>query len=210
MHGVAEEEMLELASLYALGALAGAEAADFEAHLRAGCDACRREVDALTAAAHALAYAAPPVDAPAAVRAKVEAFARAEARADAAGGRREPQGPRPAPQEAEKLTVRADEGAWRELCAGVSVKRLFLDQERGTVTSLFRLEPGARIPTHEHSGTEECLVVEGDVYTDEVSLGPGDYHCAPKGSTHETLSSVNGALLLIVAQAAPEMLRAAL
>jgi anti-sigma factor ChrR (cupin superfamily) len=204
MSGVAEDYMSELAALYVLGALGERAEAEYEAHLTF-CNDCRREVESLDAVANALAFAAPEADAPTGTRAKLEAFLRDEARelapADA-----------PAKQDtdAPKLTVRAGEGEWRALVNGVSVKRLFVDRARGTVTSLFRLEPGARIPTHQHSGTEECLVVEGDVYTDEISLGPGDYHCAPAGSTHETLSSVSGALLLIVAQATPDVLAAAM
>ncbi|MDQ3816820.1 MAG: cupin domain-containing protein [Acidobacteriota bacterium] len=102
------------------------------------------------------------------------------------------------------LTVRAAEGEWHELLEGVAVKQLYVDAERGTVTSLFKLQPGASLPIHFHAGTEECLVLEGDLRTDEIVLHRGDYHCAPKGSRHPLIMSVTGALLLIVAQASPE------
>jgi anti-sigma-K factor RskA len=64
----------DAAGLYALGALAGADRDAFEAHL-ATCEECAAEVRSLGAVVHALPYAAPQVDPPAALRARVLAAA---------------------------------------------------------------------------------------------------------------------------------------
>jgi len=64
----------DAAGLYALGALAGADRDAFEAHL-ATCEECAAEVRSLAAVVHALPYAAPQVDPPAALRARVLAAA---------------------------------------------------------------------------------------------------------------------------------------
>jgi anti-sigma-K factor RskA len=55
------DDMLALASLYALGVLVPQEAAAFEAHLREGCPTCQTELDAFAAVVGPLGYAAPSV-----------------------------------------------------------------------------------------------------------------------------------------------------
>ena len=97
------------------------------------------------------------------------------------------------------LVVRAGEGRWRPTDdAGVSFKLLFADRERGTVTTLVRMEPGSRIRSHRHLGVEQCLVLEGDVRSGEVGMTAGDFNCSMPGSVHEELISDGGALLLLV------------
>ena len=59
-----------LASLYAAGALSDAERTSFETHLEV-CRECVTEARALMPVTHALVYAAPPLDAPPALRARV-------------------------------------------------------------------------------------------------------------------------------------------
>lgn len=197
-HTAADTEALEHATLYALGALGPDESAAFEGHLADGCDVCRQEIDSLSSVNAALSFDAPRATPPARTRESLLTFVRrtdraeTEAKTDAAAA------------SPPLLTVREEEGDWQPLLEGVTIKRLYVDQERGTVTSLFRLQPGAFLPTHTHAGTEQCLVLEGDMRTGEIVLHRGDYHCAPKGSRHPTMMSVTGALLLIIAHAGPE------
>lgn len=181
------EQIVELASLYALGALPADEAADFAAHLETGCAECVAEVEPSLAVVTALGLAGPAVDPPAGVRAKLLGQLRL---VDAPEQTRE-----------SFVTVRADEGDWRQIFDGISVKQLFRDEARGTVTSLFKVGPGAGFPTHHHDGYEQCLIIEGDFHLDDQSYGPGDFTCALPGSTHQISYSEGGALLLIVAAA---------
>lgn len=204
-HSVATDEILETVSMYSLGALDPPERSAFEEHLASGCEVCETQLQSFLCVGAALAMGVRDMSPPARVRRKLEEFLRAETRqqeeeeeeSSARPALSQPastQPPRPF------ITVRSDEGEWREELAGVHVKRLFVDRERGTVTSLFKLQPGTRVPEHFHSGAEECLVLEGDVCAnDDTRLGPGDYHCAPAGSVHQQLTTVHGALLLIVA-----------
>jgi anti-sigma factor ChrR (cupin superfamily) len=97
------------------------------------------------------------------------------------------------------VTVRAGEGEWHQLFEGVSVKRLFVDEERNTVTSLFRVSPGAGFPPHTHDEFEQCLILEGDFHLNGEAFRAGDFTCAMAGSAHDHSYSENGALLLIVA-----------
>src|SRR5262249_29170120 len=65
------DEARERAALYALGALRGDEARDFEAHLRAGCDVCAGEVQAFSTVAAELGRTASPKGPGPDVRARV-------------------------------------------------------------------------------------------------------------------------------------------
>jgi anti-sigma-K factor RskA len=69
------EEIQDLVALAALGDLDGAERQTLDTHLQA-CPECRTQLDELTDAAGALAYLAPPVTPPEALRARVLARVR--------------------------------------------------------------------------------------------------------------------------------------
>ena len=200
-HNVAEDALCERAALYALGALNQHEARAFEEHIFEGCDVCEAELRPFESVVAILGFAAPEVDPPPGARERLLAHL-AEAR------------PQPALSEklprqvdlSRFLTVRSDEGEWKEASAGIFIKQLFVDETSRTVTSLFKLLPGTHIPTHRHRGPEECYIIEGDFHTDDGILGPGDYTCAMKDSVHPKLYTQNGALLLIVAHEGYEFL----
>lgn len=101
--------------------------------------------------------------------------------------------------DAEADTIRSDEGKWLPVCAGVRRKQLYYDAQRNTSTFLLRLDPGATLPAHSHGGTEQCLVLEGEVEDGSVTLRTGDFQTLKPGSVHPASRSVRGCLLLIVA-----------
>ena len=68
------------------------------------------------------------------------------------------------------------------------------------------MQPGSHIPMHRHRGIEECYVIEGDVYANNETLSAGDYTCAMEGSIHHAISTVDGALLLIVSPESYEVI----
>jgi anti-sigma-K factor RskA len=76
------DALREMSGLYVLGALAGRDREDFEAHL-ATCAACAAEVRALGGVTGVLPYAVPQVDPPAALRERI--LARAGAPRSASG-----------------------------------------------------------------------------------------------------------------------------
>lgn len=193
MHRFSDEEMTERASLYALGALSLWEARAFEEHLDEGCERCASELQSFEEVTCALGLVASEQEPPARVREKLLAFVAEEEES------RMPSTPLRAVPPQPLITLRADEGEWHEIGKGVMVKRLFVDPQNGTVTSLFKMQPGTRIPLHNHRGIEQCYIVEGDFHADDQSLGAGDFHVALAGSTHKPVYTVGGALLLIVA-----------
>lgn len=184
------EETCGSAALYALGALEEEEARAFEAHLSEGCDACGAELRDFQSVVGNLGLAAHDAEPPADVRGRLlERVSAGDAKSSE---------PRSLCGEG-FLVVRAGEGQWLSTSdAGVSFKLLYTDRERGTFTTLVRMEAGAHIPAHRHLGVEQCLVIEGDLRAGDVSMSAGDFNCSLPGSIHEELTTDGGALFLIV------------
>lgn len=97
----------------------------------------------------------------------------------------------------ELLTVRADEGRWEQMQPGVLRKTLWMDRAANVHVFLLRYEPGAVIERHAHGVHEECMMLEGEVFVGDLRLVAGDYHLAPRGTTHARITSPKGALQYI-------------
>lgn len=96
---------------------------------------------------------------------------------------------------ASPVTVRADEGEWREMAPGVQTKSLWRDGDAGSM--LLRLQPGACVGAHAHQIDEECLMLDGEAFLGDTLLRAGDYQLAPAGTCHGELASDVGALLFV-------------
>jgi anti-sigma factor ChrR (cupin superfamily) len=79
----------------------------------------------------------------------------------------------------------------------VSIKVLYEDAERGEMTCLLKLEPGAHIPFHQHPEIEQSLVLEGSVEDHDGVATAGDYVWRKPGSLHDNRSP-GGAVLFAV------------
>ena len=98
--------------------------------------------------------------------------------------------------------VLAGEGTWVPLpVAGVRVKLLSRDAERGYVVFLAEAAAGTEFPSHEHSGPEECFVLQGELTVNGRTLHPGDFHHAPAMTTHAPIFTETGCLVLLVTDA---------
>jgi quercetin dioxygenase-like cupin family protein len=94
--------------------------------------------------------------------------------------------------------IRAAEGEWVESgMPGFEFKLLFQDPDTNKSTVLARIAAGARMPHHRHKGTEECLIIEGSLWTDGVLLQAGDFIVTQDQTEHEDTWSPAGALALI-------------
>jgi anti-sigma factor ChrR (cupin superfamily) len=103
--------------------------------------------------------------------------------------------------------VRANDGDWQSVgLEGVWVKQLYTDPMRDSMTMLVRMAPGATYPSHRHADAEQCLVLEGDLQTGDISIQAGDYQCATRGSVHDVSRTKNGCLLLIVSSKHDELI----
>jgi hypothetical protein len=98
---------------------------------------------------------------------------------------------RTAPRAADAGVVPARE--W--LPYGPGIERLLLWQRGPEAAMLYRTEPGAQVPLHGHGHDEECLMVSGDLFLDDVLLREGDYQLAPAGSEHTSTDTDTGCIL---------------
>lgn len=198
-HYIADDEILEQAALYALGALTPPEAQKFESHLAEHCETCQTESEALAAVVAQLGLAAPEAAAP--VEAREELLARIAA---------EPRHKTKQTTSSEVLpaflTIRACEGEWQEVAPGAFFKQLFVNNVRQTITWLVKMEPGSHLPKHRHLGVEESIILTGDCWANGEEFGPGDYRCALPGSVDESVYTVGGTTLLLVAPMNVELL----
>ena len=100
--------------------------------------------------------------------------------------------------------VLADEGEWKPLLPGITIKTLRLDREKGTQTSLWKLEAGARVPPHPHNKEEECMVMQGYVLHDGRRYAAGDFLFARPGVVHSDFFAPEGAVLMIRSELVPD------
>ncbi len=93
--------------------------------------------------------------------------------------------------------VKAHEMAWEksEIYAGIETKTMLVDPASGLLSMLMRLEPGAKIPDHEHVLIEQTYVLEGALVCGEGICDTGEFVWRPPGSRHEAWGGPQGALL---------------
>jgi mannose-6-phosphate isomerase-like protein (cupin superfamily) len=95
----------------------------------------------------------------------------------------------------EFVTIRADAAGWIALTPLIDIKPLARD---GAVYSfLMRMQPGARLPAHDHADAEECLVLSGQGQIGDTVMRAGDYQFARKGTRHGISATEHGVLLYI-------------
>lgn len=187
-HRAADDRIIEMAALYALGAMNQSEARAFENHLAEGCEACLAEVAAFEMVAGNIGLAADEAEPDSEVRNLLLA------RLPREGSRSEPK------FSPEIFSVRADEGEWNQVEEGILIKVLSMDAASGLATSLVKMSPGMRLEPHRHKGVEELFILEGDCDINGEKLGPGDYHRAAPGSIHMSTHTVDGTMFLLRAR----------
>lgn len=187
-HRAADDQIIEMAALYALGVMSQGEARAFENHLAEGCEVCLAEVAAFEGVAGSIGFAADEAEPDGEVRNLLLA------RLPREGVQSEPELSR------EMFSVRADEGDWSQIEEGILMKVLSMDSATGLATSLIKMSPGMRLEPHRHKGLEEIFILEGDCNVNGEDLGPGDYHRAAPGSIHLTTHTINGTMFLLRAR----------
>lgn len=78
---------------------------------------------------------------------------------------------------------------------GVETKILMEDKNSGLLTALFKWEPGAELPFHEHVDIGQTYVLEGRVVDEEGEVTAGNFVWRPAGSRH-VARAPEGALLI--------------
>ncbi|XBB69388.1 cupin domain-containing protein [Nocardioides sp. WV_118_6] len=80
---------------------------------------------------------------------------------------------------------------------GISMKTLLREPETGLLTALFKWEPGAVLPLHEHVEIEQTYVLSGSIVDLEGETTAANFSWRPKGNQHSA-TSPDGALLIAV------------
>lgn len=94
--------------------------------------------------------------------------------------------------------VRTAELPWETaMFPGVHFKTLMVDKEQGLMTVLLRMEPGAKLPDHEHVLVEQTYVLEGRLVDRDGECGPGEFIYRPAGSRHEAWTPEGGLMLAV-------------
>jgi quercetin dioxygenase-like cupin family protein len=91
------------------------------------------------------------------------------------------------------LTVRDAEAGWPEFAPGI--RRRVLWHRDGEAAMLYLARPGAAVPHHRHGHDEECLMVQGELFLDDLLLQPGDYQLAPAGTSHQITATDTGVVI---------------
>jgi len=170
-----ERDHLESVSLYALQALPASEIPVVEAQI-AACADCRNDMETLRPIVNA--FVSWPTDV---LRPSTSLWERLTHRIAAETG--QPVLPEPA---------RPAEPEWGEAAPGITCKVLATDRERGRVSMLVRLAPGAEYPPHTHAGVEELYMLEGALMVDNKRLCAGDYLRSEPGTTDRRVWSETG------------------
>ena len=187
------EEFIEMAPLYVLDALLPEEKKAFEERL-AKDTALRGQVEELRKIAGLIGFSAEPTAPPPELRDRVlQAI--------------EPKMPGFLHAAPDLVIFRSDDIDWQPhpTAAGLLVKPLYVDRQRGYLTTLLKMEAGAIYPAHVHEDVEEIFIINGEVELQGIAMGPGDYCRAEPGSHHEIGYSKTEALLLVLSSAKDQL-----
>ncbi|MDR4477843.1 MAG: cupin domain-containing protein [Nitrospira sp.] len=188
-----EQDLAELAALYALEALGDEAQRQCARSLETASASTREEVAAFQDVVQELAYSGPAIAPPASLKERLMARIAQEPQEPADG--------------AGFTFVRSKGLAWQELAPGLSMKVLFHDPAAARTTMLLRLAPGGTLIGHRHPQVEEFYVLEGSCLCAGQVLQVGDYHRAEAGTVHPVTSSEHGCLALIMTSSKNEPIR---
>jgi len=91
------------------------------------------------------------------------------------------------------FTLRDADAGWPDFAPGI--QRRVLWQQGGQAAMLYFAQPGAQVPQHRHGHDEECLMLQGELFLDDLLLQPGDYQLAPAGSGHRVTETDTGVVI---------------
>ncbi len=93
----------------------------------------------------------------------------------------------------QESTVLDATAGWPDFAPGI--QRRVLWHREGLAAMLYYAQPGASVPRHTHGHDEECLMVQGELFLDDVLLQPGDYQLAPAGTGHQITQTDTGVVI---------------
>jgi hypothetical protein len=91
------------------------------------------------------------------------------------------------------MTVRDADAGWPDFAPGI--QRRVLWQRDGQAAMLYYAQAGAQVPQHRHGHDEECLMLQGELFLDDLLLQTGDYQLAPVGTGHRITETDTGVVI---------------
>ena len=82
-------------------------------------------------------------------------------------------------------------------------RALFRNNETGGRSSFVRLKKGARFPSHAHHGTEEVVVIAGEVTLGATAMSAGDYLFTSPGEEHDVVAVTDAVIFVSSQKATP-------
>ena len=88
---------------------------------------------------------------------------------------------------------------WEETDSPGGTKLLSSGPGLDNKVKLIALDPGAKVPKHDHSCTEQVYMLSGHLQTEGRVIGPGDFFFrAEAGTHHHELSSPDGCVAVVI------------
>ena len=82
-------------------------------------------------------------------------------------------------------------------------RALFRHNDTGGRSSFVRLKQGSRVPNHAHHGTEEVVVIAGQVSLGEAAMNAGDYLFTTPGEEHDVVAITDAVIFVSSQKATP-------
>ena len=101
------------------------------------------------------------------------------------------------------LLNKSAERAWAATGHPGIERSLFRNNDAGGRSSVVRLAAGARFPRHAHQGTEEVLVLSGQVSRGGVDMAVGDYLYTEPGEEHDVVALTDAVIFVSSQKATP-------
>jgi quercetin dioxygenase-like cupin family protein len=105
------------------------------------------------------------------------------------------------------LVRKASERDWVATDYDGIERSLFRHNDTGGRSSVVRLAAGRRFPRHAHHGTEEVVVLAGQVRIGGVALDTGDYLFTEAGEEHD-VEALTDAVIFVSSQKATPIIAA--
>ncbi len=86
---------------------------------------------------------------------------------------------------------------WQPFHKGVSIFRLYGNQETGPSAALLKYERGAGVPIHEHLGNEHIFILRGAQSDHRGEYPAGTMLTNPPGSSH-AVHNEHGSIVLVM------------
>ena len=100
---------------------------------------------------------------------------------------------------------RAAERRWQATDFDGIERSLFRNNQAGGRSSVVRLAAGSRFPRHAHEGSEEVVVLLGQVAIGGFELSAGDYLFTEPGEEHD-VRALSDAVIFVSSQKATPLL----